>query len=203
MLLPLDPARSAAAAAAAPRPASPSPSPAQPGAPFISPMGEPFRARQGDDALADWFAQADRNHDGCLTVDEMQAGRPALLPDPRHQSRRRDRPRRDHPLRDVIAPKSSGEFRWRRWTPPKPSAATRRQAGSRSAAACGGVMAAAASRLQPGLTATRAPRARPAPDTRAGRLGRRQFQSRRFARRIPPGGGLALPVARPRSAPAG
>jgi Ca2+-binding EF-hand superfamily protein len=43
-------------------------------APFISPMGEPFRARTAsDDALARWFSQADRNHDGLLTPDEMQA----------------------------------------------------------------------------------------------------------------------------------
>ena len=43
-------------------------------APFISPMGEPFRARStADDTLARWFQQADRNHDGVLTVDEMQA----------------------------------------------------------------------------------------------------------------------------------
>ena len=40
---------------------------------FISPMGEPFRRATADeDRLADWFAQADRNHDGMLTVDEMQ-----------------------------------------------------------------------------------------------------------------------------------
>ena len=40
---------------------------------FISPMGEPFRARShDDDPLADWFTQADRRHDGCLTLDEMQ-----------------------------------------------------------------------------------------------------------------------------------
>lgn len=46
----------------------------RPWAPFISPMGEPFRAhRSTDDTLAIWFAQADRNHDGILTVDEMQA----------------------------------------------------------------------------------------------------------------------------------
>ena len=38
---------------------------------FISPMGEPFRNRTGD-ALADWFNQADRNHDGRLTLEEMQ-----------------------------------------------------------------------------------------------------------------------------------
>ena len=43
-------------------------------APFISPMGEPFRAHSpADDTLADWFYQADRNRDGVLTNDEMQA----------------------------------------------------------------------------------------------------------------------------------
>ena len=43
-------------------------------APFISPMGEPFRARTtSDDTLAMWFGRANRNHDGFLTVDEMQA----------------------------------------------------------------------------------------------------------------------------------
>ena len=43
-------------------------------APFISPMGEPFRARSvTDDTLAKWFTQADRNHDGVLTADEMIA----------------------------------------------------------------------------------------------------------------------------------
>lgn len=40
---------------------------------FISPMGEPFRANgRADDTLADWFQQADRNHDGRLTLEEMQ-----------------------------------------------------------------------------------------------------------------------------------
>ena len=39
---------------------------------FISPMGEPFSAERGGDALADWFHQADRNHDGQITIDEMQ-----------------------------------------------------------------------------------------------------------------------------------
>lgn len=43
-------------------------------APFISPMGEPFRPRaEGDDMLAAWFHKADRNGDGVLTIDEMQA----------------------------------------------------------------------------------------------------------------------------------
>lgn len=41
---------------------------------FISPMGEPFRpSGRDDDTLADWFRQADRNHDGQLTLEEMQA----------------------------------------------------------------------------------------------------------------------------------
>jgi Ca2+-binding EF-hand superfamily protein len=45
-----------------------------PWAPFISPMGEPFRPKnRDDDTLADWFYQADRNHDGVLTSDEMVA----------------------------------------------------------------------------------------------------------------------------------
>src|SRR4051812_14763330 len=43
-------------------------------APFISPMGEPFRARSStDDTLANWFKLADRNGDGMLTQDEMVA----------------------------------------------------------------------------------------------------------------------------------
>jgi hypothetical protein len=43
-------------------------------APFISPMGEPFRAHSPtDDTLADWFYEADRNRDEFLTAAEMQA----------------------------------------------------------------------------------------------------------------------------------
>jgi Ca2+-binding EF-hand superfamily protein len=62
-------------AAAAPAPAEkPIFVTAYAGRPFISPMGEPFRAKSSvDDALARWFNQADRNHDGVLTADEMQA----------------------------------------------------------------------------------------------------------------------------------
>jgi hypothetical protein len=46
----------------------------RPWAPFISPMGEPFRsATVDDDPLARWFTQADRNRDGALTADEMTA----------------------------------------------------------------------------------------------------------------------------------
>ena len=43
-------------------------------APFISPMGEPFRPpSSGEAPIARWFVQADRNRDGALTPDEMQA----------------------------------------------------------------------------------------------------------------------------------
>ena len=41
---------------------------------FISPMGEPFYGRTaGEDGLVVWFQQADLNHDGMLTADEMTA----------------------------------------------------------------------------------------------------------------------------------
>lgn len=65
----------AAAAAQAPaRPDGPIVVTGHGGPPFISPMGEPFRARAaGQDSLADWFHQADRNRDGALTIEEMQA----------------------------------------------------------------------------------------------------------------------------------
>jgi hypothetical protein len=44
-----------------------------PWAPFISPMGEPFRPSSGEAPIVRWFVQADRNRDGALTADEMQA----------------------------------------------------------------------------------------------------------------------------------
>jgi Ca2+-binding EF-hand superfamily protein len=44
------------------------------GVPFISPMGEPIRARTpNEDTLARWFGQVDLNHDGALTPAELQA----------------------------------------------------------------------------------------------------------------------------------
>lgn len=46
---------------------------AYPWAPFISPMGEPFRPPStGEAPIARWFNQADRNQDDILTADEMQ-----------------------------------------------------------------------------------------------------------------------------------
>ncbi len=70
MVLPLVLIAAAAAVQAAP---SSSPDRAA-GRPFISPMGEPFFGRTADeDGLTVWFEQADRNHDGVLTPDEMTA----------------------------------------------------------------------------------------------------------------------------------
>jgi Ca2+-binding EF-hand superfamily protein len=41
---------------------------------FLSPMGEPFFGRSaGEDGLVAWFQEADTNHDGALTADEMAA----------------------------------------------------------------------------------------------------------------------------------
>jgi Ca2+-binding EF-hand superfamily protein len=41
---------------------------------FISPMGEPFRVgTSAEEGLAAWFRQADANHDGSVTLDELKA----------------------------------------------------------------------------------------------------------------------------------
>ena len=46
---------------------------AYPWAPFVSPMGEPFRGRPPEQApIAHWFAQADQDKDGTLTAAELQ-----------------------------------------------------------------------------------------------------------------------------------
>ena len=45
-----------------------------PWAPFVSPMGEPFRSfKRGEPPIARWFNQADRNRDGMISPVEMQA----------------------------------------------------------------------------------------------------------------------------------
>ncbi|MDQ2706009.1 MAG: EF-hand domain-containing protein [Pseudomonadota bacterium] len=63
-----------ASAALAEEPSKPVIVTAYPWAPFISPMGEPFRSRApDDDPFARWFHQADGNQDGMLTADEMRA----------------------------------------------------------------------------------------------------------------------------------
>lgn len=63
-----------AAGTAAPPGAERAPGPRRGGRVFISPMGEPFRPDEsGEDGMARWFAGADADHDGALTVAEMQA----------------------------------------------------------------------------------------------------------------------------------
>ena len=63
-----------ASAAQADEPSRPITVTAYPWAPFVSPMGEPFRSRaRNDDPFARWFREADGNHDGMLTADEMRA----------------------------------------------------------------------------------------------------------------------------------
>lgn len=45
-----------------------------PWAPFVSPVGQPFRSRStDDDPFARWFHQADSDRNGFLTADEMRA----------------------------------------------------------------------------------------------------------------------------------
>ncbi|GAA4740128.1 hypothetical protein GCM10023264_01360 [Sphingomonas daechungensis] len=62
-----------ASAAQAEEPSDPIVVTAYPWAPFISPMGEPFRSRgPDDDPFVRWFYQVDRNRDGVLTSDEMR-----------------------------------------------------------------------------------------------------------------------------------
>ena len=44
------------------------------GSVFLSPMGEPFRSEDpATDNVGTWFAQADADHDGAVTLAEMQA----------------------------------------------------------------------------------------------------------------------------------
>ena len=40
---------------------------------FISPMGQPFRASDGQTGIEKWFAQADTDHDGRLSLAEFIA----------------------------------------------------------------------------------------------------------------------------------
>jgi hypothetical protein len=54
-------------------PAKPAPPPPAPAGPFLSPMGEPFRSdRAGADNAGTWFAAADRDRDGAVTLAELR-----------------------------------------------------------------------------------------------------------------------------------
>jgi hypothetical protein len=55
-------------------PGRPAAAPARQGSLFLSPMGEPFRSVQpGTDNVGTWYAAADSNGDGALTLAEMRA----------------------------------------------------------------------------------------------------------------------------------
>ena len=86
-----------------------------PWAPFISPMGEPFRPLStGESPIASWFVQADRNRDGMLTADEMQLDADrffARLDD--NQDGQIDREELIH-YESVIAPEIQVNSNWRR-----------------------------------------------------------------------------------------
>ncbi|USI71826.1 EF-hand domain-containing protein [Sphingomonas morindae] len=47
--------------------------PLEGGATFISPMGEPFRSTDGLSGAEHWFREADADHDGRITREEMRA----------------------------------------------------------------------------------------------------------------------------------
>jgi Ca2+-binding EF-hand superfamily protein len=73
MPLPLLFGVAAAAMQPAQVPASASIGARRPGRAFVSPMGEPFYSAGNTDGLRAWFSQADTNHDGSVTSDEMTA----------------------------------------------------------------------------------------------------------------------------------
>jgi Ca2+-binding EF-hand superfamily protein len=80
---------------------------------FISPMGEPFRVgNSAEEGLAAWFQQADRNHDGSITVEEMQqdAQRFFLTLDTNHDGEI-DPDETDH-YENVVAPEVRSSMGW-------------------------------------------------------------------------------------------
>jgi Ca2+-binding EF-hand superfamily protein len=64
----------ASAGAQPPAGGAPEPERQRGNAVFISPMGEPFRgADRGEDLIRAWFDGADSDHDGAMTLKEMEA----------------------------------------------------------------------------------------------------------------------------------
>ena len=148
---------------------------------FISPMGEPFYGRTvGEDGLAVWFAQADRNHDGMITVDEMTGGRRPVFPGARSHPRRRDRPRRHRLLRAHGPRQSPGPYDGVEDVPTTPGGGQPSRNISHSDEQGAGALG-------------------PARYPGAGRFSRQQLQSRRFRSGIPGCRGAALPIARHQS----
>ena len=91
----------------------------RPWAPFISPMGEPFRARStADDPFARWFHQADRDRDGQLTVDEMRADAERFFQTLDSNQDREIDPEELVVYESEIAPEVQVNSRWKRTAQP-------------------------------------------------------------------------------------
>ncbi len=91
----------------------------RPWAPFISPMGEPFRSRSADDdPFARWFQQADRDRDGQLTVDEMRADAERFFQTLDSNQDREIDPEELVIYETEIAPEVQVNSRWKRNAPP-------------------------------------------------------------------------------------
>ena len=83
-------------------------------APFISPMGEPFRSRSADeDTLATWFQQADRNRDSILTAEEMGADALRFFATLDSDSNRQILPEEITAYELEVAPEIQVNSRWR------------------------------------------------------------------------------------------
>ena len=97
-----------------------------PWAPFISPMGEPFRGGRTDEPpIVRWFNRADLDHDGLLTREELQADADRFFTrrDSNHDGQSDPDERKAYELE--IAPEIQVNSEWRRprgSTKPQPTA---------------------------------------------------------------------------------
>ena len=104
---------------------------AMPGRPSSARWASRFvPAPTGDDTLARWFHQADRNRDAMLTRRRDAGRRRPLLREARHQSRRRDRSRGARSLTNGRSPRKSRSTR----NGGRPAAGRHRQAAPNGAA---------------------------------------------------------------------
>lgn len=108
-------------------------------APFISPMGEPFRPRPaGDDTLARWFHQADGNRDAWLTPSEMQADADRFFAQLDTDQDGEIDPEEMVVYEWEVAPEIQLNSKWRR-APGQPERAPRKNDGGRGTSAMTGL----------------------------------------------------------------